>query len=58
MRVRSGPGTTYDILATVPNGAKLQIVESASDGWYKIQFADVGGIMKDGYMKGEFLKNS
>lgn len=58
VRVRSGPGTTYDILATVPNGAKLQIVESASDGWYKIQFADVGGIMKDGYMKGEFLKNS
>ncbi len=58
VRVRSGPGTTYDILATVPNGAKIQIVESASDGWYKIQFADVGGIMKDGYMMGDYLKNS
>lgn len=59
VRVRSGPGTTYDILATVPNGAKIQVVEKAGvDDWYKIQFADVGGVTKDGYMKAEFLKNS
>lgn len=57
VRVRSGPGTNYDILASVPNGADIQIVESAGDGWYKITFSDVGGATTPGYMKGEFLAN-
>jgi hypothetical protein len=57
VRVRSGPGTNYDILATVPNGANIKIVESAGNDWYKITFDDVGGISKNGYMKGEFLAN-
>jgi len=57
VRVRSGPGTNYDILATVPNGASIKIVESAGNDWYKITFDDVGGVSKPGYMKGEFLAN-
>lgn len=57
VRVRSGPGTNYDILATVPNGADIQIVESAGNDWYKITFSDVGGVTTPGYMKGEFLSN-
>lgn len=56
--VRSGPGTSYEPLATVSNGADIQIVESAGDGWYKITFSDVGGTRATGYMKGEFLSNS
>lgn len=55
--VRSGPGTSYEALATVPNGADIQIVESAGDGWYKITFSDVGGASTPGYMKGDFLAN-
>lgn len=55
--VRSGPGTSYEALATVPNGADIQIVESAGDGWYKITFSDVGGASSTGYMKGDFLAN-
>ena len=58
VRVRSGPGTDYDILATVPNGADIQIVESAGNGWYKITFSGVGGAKTTGYMKGDFLKNN
>lgn len=58
VRVRSGPGTTYEILATVPNGASIQVVKSASDGWYEITFDNVGGVKTTGYMKGEFLKNN
>ena len=58
VRVRSGPGTDYDILATVPNGADIQIVESAGNGWYKITFSGVGGTKTTGYMKGDFLKNN
>ena len=57
VRVRSGPGTNYDILATIPNGGSVKIVESAGDGWYKITFSDVGGAATSGYMKGEFLAN-
>ena len=57
VRVRSGPGTNYEVLASVPNGGSVQIVESAGDGWYKITFAGGGGTTTTGYMKGEFLKN-
>lgn len=58
VRVRSGPGTSYDILATVPNGGSVQVVASAGDGWYEITFTAVGGVTTTGYMKGEFLANS
>ena len=58
VRVRSGPGQNYDILATVPNGGSVKIVESAGDGWYKITFSDVGGVTTTGYMKGDFLANN
>lgn len=57
VNVRSGPGTNYESLATVPNGASVQITGSAGDGWYKITFSGVGGVETAGYMKGEFLKN-
>ena len=57
VRVRSGPGTNYDILATIPNGGSVKIVESAGDGWYKITFAGTGGATTSGYMKGDFLAN-
>ena len=58
VRVRSGPGTNYEILASVANGADIQIVESAGDGWYKITFSGAGGKVTTGYMKGDFLKNN
>lgn len=57
VRVRSGPGTSYDILATVPNGGSVQVVQSAGDGWYEITFSNVGGVKTTGYMKGEYLSN-
>lgn len=58
VRVRSGPGTNYEALATVPNGGSVQVVEDAGSGWYKITFSGSGGAMVSGYMKGEFLANS
>ena len=56
--VRSGPGTSYEALATVSNGASVQIVKSAGDGWYQITFAGSGGADTTGYMKGDYLANS
>ena len=58
VRVRSGPSTNHEILATVPNGADIQIVKSAGDGWYEIKFDNIGGVSTTGYMKGEYLKNN
>lgn len=58
VRVRSGPGTSYDILATVPNGGSVQVVRATgTDDWYEITFSNVGGVTTTGYMKGEFLSN-
>ncbi len=57
VNVRSGPGTDYDALASVSNGASVEIVESVGNDWYKITFVNVGGVSTPGYMKGEFLKN-
>lgn len=58
VRVRSGPSTNHEILATLPNGADVRIVKSAGDGWYEITFDHTGGVKTTGYMKGEFLKNN
>lgn len=58
VRVRSGPSTNHEILATIPNGGSVQIVESAGNDWYKITFTATGGVTTTGYMKGEFLSNS
>ena len=56
--VRSGPSTSNEALATISNGASVQIVESAGNGWYKITFAGNGGTTTTGYMKGDYLANS
>ncbi len=57
VRVRSGPGTSHDILATIPNGGSVQVVADAGNGWYEITFSAVGGVTTTGYMKGEYLSN-
>ena len=57
VNVRPDPSTDHAPLATVPNGASVQVKSSAGDGWYQITFSGVGGVETTGYMKGEFLKN-
>ena len=57
VRVRAQANTTSEILATLANGSDVKIVESAGDGWYKITFANTGGVTTTGYMKGEYLAN-
>lgn len=57
VRVRSGPSTDHEILATISNGADVQVVKSAGGDWYEITFSNVGGVKTTGYMKSEFLQN-
>ena len=58
VRVRSAPNTSSEILATLSNGASVQVVQSAGSGWYQISFVAVGGVTTTGYMMGEYLSNT
>ena len=58
VRVRSGPNTDSEILATLSNGNSVQVVQSAGNGWYQITFVATGGVTTTGYMMGEYLQNS
>lgn len=39
LRVRNGPGTTFEILGTLPKGEEVFVLEE-SNGWCKIDFGD------------------
>ena len=54
LRVRSGPGTDYDRLGRLPNGATVDILETTSNGWYKISYTGADGKL-EGYVLGEYI---
>ena len=54
LRVRSGPGTSYDVLASLKNGDSVTVVSYAGDGWYEIKYAGSNGT-KTGYIMGEYI---
>ena len=51
LNVRSGPGTSYDRVASISNGNQVTILEAAADGWYRV---DCGGGIT-GYVLGDYL---
>lgn len=55
LRVRSGPGTTYSVQASLVNGNKVTVVEEAGNGWYRISYATSSGTAT-GYIMGEFIE--
>ena len=55
LRVRSGPGTSYDVLASLVNGNSITVVSNAGNGWYEIQFSGPGGAASTGYILGEYI---
>lgn len=57
VRVRSAPDTSSQALASVFNGARIQIIKRANDGWYEITFLNGRGVETSGYMMGDFLQN-
>ena len=42
--IRNGPGSFYEVLATVPKGATLNSLEAVG-GWFKVRFRDKVGFM-------------
>lgn len=55
LRVRSGPGTSYEILASLTNGTSVNVLAAADGGWYQISFAGSGGSTMTGYVLGEYV---
>ena len=58
VRVRSGPGTSHEILASLFNGNDITVVSDAGDGWYEITFVGSGGEEITGYIMGEYISMS
>lgn len=54
LRIRSGPGTTYDVLATGNNGSVIVVDAASTDGWYEITFTGDNG-KQTGYILGEYI---
>lgn len=51
LRVRSGPGTSYDVLASLKNGDSITVVSYAGDNWYEIRYSST----KIGYIMGDYI---
>lgn len=58
LRVRSGPGTSHAVIATLFNGQSVNVVADAGDGWYQITFAGAGGAATPGYIRGEYISTN
>lgn len=58
LRVRSGPGTSNAVLATLWNNNPINVVAEAGDGWYQITFPGEGGVPTTGYIRGEYISTN
>lgn len=58
LRVRSGPGTTYEIVASLLNGNSVNVLSDAGGGWYQISFPGSGGVAVTGYIMGEYISTN
>lgn len=38
LKIRSGPGTTYPVVASAENGASILVLADEGNGWYKVQY--------------------
>ena len=59
LRVRSGPGTNYDPVTTLPPGTVVDVIggpeRADSFTWWQIRFALADGGQGEGWVAGDFL---
>ncbi len=54
LRMRAGPGTSYEVLARIPDTTRLLLVAKLPDGsWYQANYPPDSGTL--GWVSGEFL---
>ena len=51
LNIRSGPGSSYEKIASAANGSKIVILEDTGSGWYKIDY----GNGKIGYVSSDYV---
>lgn len=52
LNIRSGPGSSYEKIASAANGSSVKVLEDCGGGWYKIDY----GNGKVGYASSSFIK--
>jgi uncharacterized protein YraI len=59
LRVRSGPGTNFDLVITLPYGMVVDIIggpeRADSYTWWQIEFSTPEGAKQQGWVAGDFL---
>ena len=55
LNVRTGPGSSYEAIASLNNGTAVKILEDTGSGWYKISFSGVGGRTTEGYVSKDYI---
>lgn len=55
VNMRSGPGTNYNVLDTLPRGTEAEVIAVNSDGWAEIKILSTGQI---GWMAERLLTDS
>lgn len=58
LRVRSGPGISYDVVASLYNGDPIIVIADAGDGWHQISFSGPGGQATTGYIMGDYISTN
>ncbi len=51
LNVRSGPGTNYNVVGSLLNGTRVEILGTNSNGWHKISHNN-----STGYVSGEYIR--
>ena len=51
LRIRSGPGTDYDIIERLYEGDIIVVLERTNDDWYKINFHGIIGYVSTDYLR-------
>ena len=54
LNIRSGPGTSHEILAKLPAGTNVIVVEKL-DGWLHLRFLNEDGQLTEGYASADYI---
>lgn len=55
LNVRTGPGSSYERIASLNNGSQVKILDNSDSSWYKISFSGIGGKTTEGYVSKDFI---
>lgn len=58
VNMRSGAGTSYNIVVTVPAKSSVTVTDTSNSGWYKASYKNKQGKKYKGYISSKYLKKS